>query len=124
MCRGDEYNGIGPGDRERSFVDALVKGREIYTARQDVSALEGEIDALSDRLEAVDEEISLLEAELIAEGVTPHRRKHLLGEIHEVEAERDLILFDISRAERDRDDAQTYLDEVLQYHRENYSFGQ
>lgn len=97
--RGAVYNGICPEALESDFEFAMSEGRAVYDYQKTIHDREMLIKRLHREYSAIEEQISFMEAELISNQVTPRRRRALLDEIRAAERDRELLRYDISKAD-------------------------
>ncbi len=97
--RGAVYNGICPEALESDFELAMSEGRAVYDYQKAIHDREMLIKRLYREYSAIEEQISFMEAELISDHVTPRRRRALLDEIRATERDRELLRYDISKAD-------------------------
>ena len=106
--KGTTYNGVCPADMEAAFLTAYEDGFEYFSLEKDVKEIERDIRRVERDLAEANEEIKLLEAELIADGVDSEQRASLLAEtkemaryIGELENRRDDLIYELGvREER------------------------
>ncbi len=97
--RGAIYNGVCPEALESDFEFAMSEGRAVYDYRKKIHDHEMLIARLHREYNAIEKQISFMEAELISDQVRPRQRRALLDEIRAAERDRELLRYDISGAE-------------------------
>ena len=84
---------------ESDFEFAMSEGRAVYDYKKEIHDREILINRLYREYSAIEKQISFMEAELISDQVTPRRRRALLDEIRATERDRELLRYDISKAD-------------------------
>ncbi len=97
--RGAIYNGICPEALESDFELAMSEGKAVYDYQKTIHNQESLRKRLYREYSALDEQISSMEADLVSDQVTPRRRRILLNDIRAAERDRDLLRFDITKAD-------------------------
>ncbi|MCP4342461.1 MAG: DUF2799 domain-containing protein [Desulfobulbaceae bacterium] len=97
--RGAIYNGICPRELETDFELSMNHGKAVYDYRKKIKNHETMIARLNRDFNAIEQQISDMEAELISDQVVPLRRRVLLDEIRKSEKDRELLRYDVSEAQ-------------------------
>jgi len=96
--RGAVYNGICPKNMEAQFKLAMRQGRKVYEMRQKIKKQQAAIARLNGEFNAIEQDISDKETELVSNGTQPGRRILLLDEIRRSEQDREALRNDIAMA--------------------------
>lgn len=110
--KGHRYNGICPESLESPYIEAMGRGRAVYGYEKQVKKARQELKEMHEGLEAMDAGLQAMEAELVSDDTTPRRRLRLLGEMRDMEAERELYLNDINDMEDQVADMQVNLNRM------------
>lgn len=114
--RGKRYNGVCPDHLAPAFVEALNRGRALYDYEKQVKKHEDELRKMHATLEAMDEDIRVLEDEMVSDGVSPRRRLKLLDEIRMLEDDRRFQMNDIAEMEHTLNDMRNNLERMRTDH--------
>jgi hypothetical protein len=107
--KGNRYNGVCPKSLEGPFTEAMGRGRAVHGYERQVKKARQELKEMRAGLEAMDADLQAMKAELISDETTPRRRLMLLGEIRQLDADRDLRINDIEDMEDQVADMQANL---------------
>lgn len=107
---GRHYNGVCPKHLETAFVRALNQGREVYNYAAQVTKQEHDLKKMHADLDALEMDLADMEDELVRPGVSPRRRRQLLGEIRALEDDQSAMLNDIADMEKTIADMQNHLE--------------
>jgi len=109
---GRSYNGVCPGASETLFRSAYEDGRAIYLARSLVSSTHSKIYKRRYEIDALQEDKRDKLSALVQNDLRSEQRVLLLYEIHEIEAEIDLVEHEISDLEHDLALQQAHLEQL------------
>ncbi len=109
---GRQYNGVCPKHLETAFVRALNQGRDVYIYAAQVSKQQHDLKKMYADLNALEMDLADLEDELVKPGVSPRRRRQLLGEIRAREDDQSAMLNDITDMEKTIADMQNHLESL------------
>lgn len=109
---GRSYNGVCPAASETAFRSAYDDGRAIYLARSQVSSTHSKIYKRRYEIDVLEEDKHDKLSALVQNGLRSEQRVLLLYEIHEIEAEIDLVEHEISDLEQDLALQQAHLDQL------------
>ncbi|MGD9214556.1 MAG: DUF2799 domain-containing protein [Desulfobacteraceae bacterium] len=107
--QGKRYNGVCPTTLEAGFMEALAQGRAVNAYGKEVKKQESRLEKMVGQLGAVDEQISVMEAELVSDDVSPRRRMKLLNEIRRLEEDQRYLVNDIEDMEQTLEDMRNNL---------------
>jgi len=83
---------------EAQFKLAMRQGRKVYEMRQKIKKQQAAIARLNGEFNAIEQDISDKETELVSNGTQPGRRILLLDEIRRSEQDREALRNDIAMA--------------------------
>lgn len=90
-------------------MEALAQGRAVNAYGKEVKKQESRLEKMVGQLGAVDEQISVMEAELVSDDVSPRRRMKLLNEIRRLEEDQRYLVNDIEDMEQTLEDMRNNL---------------
>lgn len=93
-------------------MEALNRGRALYAYEQEIQKQRTELKKMYASYDAFEEEIGIMEAELVSDGVSPRRRMKLLKEINRLEADQRYYSEDIAEMEQVLEDMQENLNQL------------
>ncbi len=107
--QGKHYNGVCPNTLAARFMEALDQGRAVNAYGKELKKQEGQLKKMVVELDAMDEDIKAMEAELVRDDVSPRRRMKLLNEIRHLEEDQRYLMNDIEDMEQTLDDMRNNL---------------
>ena len=84
---GSQFANVCPDDLQNAYYEAYQEGRRLYLAKAEIEALNREIARKEKRLEQLAEEISSVEAEIVADETSALQRVRLLDRTKALAAE-------------------------------------
>jgi outer membrane murein-binding lipoprotein Lpp len=111
-ANGGQYSGVCAADLEPEFLDAYHAGRKLYTLRSNVGAVNSQLYAAENALEATRSRITTVELLLINSETTTDDRVALLAELKELSERKGKLKSDIKTLVAD----QARLEQDLQYY--------
>lgn len=114
--RGKSYNGVCPQELAPAFMAAISRGRALRDYENEVKKQAARLKQMVIKRDAIDEDIKVLEAELVSDGVSPRRRMKLLDEIRHLEDDQRHIVRDIEDMGLTLEDMQANLKRMRSNH--------
>ena len=96
---GNQYNQNCPANLEASFLSAHRDGQTLFVERRHVNDLATQLDHHIHQLDDISEELTLLEDQLIADGLTRQQRLKIREQIHALEEQFDILALDLPHLE-------------------------
>jgi outer membrane murein-binding lipoprotein Lpp len=109
---GKGYSGACPEQLEPTFLKGYTYGKDVRAYAATIQRQERDLKKMLTELDAMDQELAAMEDELVSPGVSPRRRRQLLGEIRQLEADQNLLINDINAMELALDDMQAHLNRL------------
>lgn len=109
---GKGYSGACPEPLEGTFLKAYTYGKDVRAYASTIQRQEHDLKKMVTELDAMDQELGAMEDELVSPGVSPRRRRQLLGEIRQLEEDQKFLLNDINDMELALDDMQVHLNRL------------
>ena len=106
---GKLYTGVCPGPLAGPFKAAFNHGKAIHAYASQIKGQENVLRKMTVDFDAMEAELQALEDELVRPGVSPRRRRRLLEDIRELEAQQNALLNDIDDMERTLADMNDHL---------------
>lgn len=110
---GKRYGYVCPDNLEPAFLDGYRQGKIVYAAQVAVNKQAADLKKMYADLDAVEQQLSSHEAELIREGVGPRRRKYLLEEIKILSDDQRFMVTEVAEQEALLEASKENLKEII-----------